>query len=100
MECLNFINGAFVEPVTPSTKSMDVLSPSTDAVIGHVAISSAADVELAVTAAKSAFASWSQLTVKARAAIMFRFHALVQKHAEELADIVVLENGSYGPCSI
>jgi len=51
------------------------------------------DVNQAVEYAQQAFISWSSLTVKARAAIMFRFHALVQQHADELADIVVRENG-------
>jgi hypothetical protein len=39
---------------------------------------------------RQAFKSWSELTVKARAAIMFRFHHLLETHAEELADIVSL----------
>lgn len=33
------------------------------------------------------------MTAKSRAAIMFRFHALIEQHADELADIVVKENG-------
>lgn len=40
-----------------------------------------------------AYASWSELTHKSRAAIMFRFHHLMETHADELADIVVRENG-------
>lgn len=39
-------------------------------------------------AAKKALPAWQDLTVKARAAIMFRFHHLLQAHADELADLV------------
>ena len=47
----------------------------------------------AVAAAKAAFPAWSSLTVKRRAAVMFKYHELLDKHADELADIVVMENG-------
>ena len=33
------------------------------------------------------------MTVKARAAIMLKYHALVRENAEELAKLIVLENG-------
>lgn len=42
------------------------------------------EVEAAVASAEKAFGHWSGLTAKSRAAIMFRFHALLEKHAEEL----------------
>lgn len=47
-------------------------------------MSGEADVEVAVTRAQQAFAGWSGMTAKSRAAIMFRFHALLEKHADEL----------------
>lgn len=40
-----------------------------------------------------AFPAWAELTHKARAAIMFRFHHLMEVHADELAELVVRENG-------
>ena len=42
---------------------------------------------------KVAHASWSELTIKQRAAIMFKFHDLVDRHSQELAQLVVQENG-------
>lgn len=42
---------------------------------------------------QQAFPGWSDLTTKSRAAIMLRFHALLMAHTDELADIVVAENG-------
>lgn len=53
----------------------------------------AEDVNNAVEAARKAFPKWSSLTIKARASYMLKFHALVQAHAKELAELIVLENG-------
>lgn len=91
MICNNFINGEFVPPST--NEYMDIQSPVDDSIIGSVALSNATDVDVAVQHALTAFQEWSSLTVKARSAIMFRFHALVAEHADELADIIVRENG-------
>lgn len=45
------------------------------------------------TVAKGAFKGWSEITIKQRAAIMFKFHELVDQHSEELAELIVRENG-------
>ena len=37
-----YINGAWVDPVTP--KTLDVINPATEAVVGHISMGSAADV--------------------------------------------------------
>lgn len=102
----NYIGGAFVPPVVivvadvdaPSSANisdyLDVTNPSTGHVIGRVALSSPHDVDYAVQAASDALASWSNhWTIKARAAIMLKFHALIQLHAQELAELIVKENG-------
>ena len=57
------------------------------------AMSDGQDVKKAVASASVAFESWSNLTIKTRAGIMMKFHSLVQKHADELAKLIVLENG-------
>jgi malonate-semialdehyde dehydrogenase (acetylating)/methylmalonate-semialdehyde dehydrogenase len=85
----NYINGSFV----PLKSYLDVVNPSTGAVIGKVGISTSNDVEAAVAAANAAYPAWSALTIKARASIMLKFHALVREHATELAELIVLENG-------
>mmetsp|Transcript_17838 Transcript_17838/g.23498 ORF Transcript_17838/g.23498 Transcript_17838/m.23498 type:complete len:516 (+) Transcript_17838:66-1613(+) len=90
-QCKNFIGGQFADPI--GAKYMDVMNPVDDAVIGQVALSSAVDVDAAVEKALEAFSSWSAMTAKSRAAIMFRFHQLIAEHADELADIVVKEGG-------
>jgi methylmalonic acid semialdehyde dehydrogenase len=87
----NYING---EIVTPSSNDyLDVTNPSTNALIGKVALSTSVDVNDAVHAAHTAYESWSTLTTKARAGMMLTFHALVKAHAMELAQLIVTENG-------
>lgn len=46
-----------------------------------------------ISAAHAAFPKWSSQTVKSRAALMLKFHALVRENATELAKLIVLENG-------
>jgi methylmalonic acid semialdehyde dehydrogenase len=89
--CDNFIGGNFEPPADP--KYMDVFSPSTDELVGKVCLSSAADVDRAVEAGKAAHVGWKSLTVKSRAAIMFKFHHLMGQHMEELIELIVKENG-------
>lgn len=58
-ECLEFyIDGHWVEPAL--LKILDVEDPATELVVGRIALSSAADVDRAVTAATRAFLTWGR----------------------------------------
>jgi methylmalonic acid semialdehyde dehydrogenase len=87
----NYIAGKHTPPTT--NEYIPVINPSTSSQIANVAISNSTDVNNAVTAAHNAFTSWSRLTVKARSAIMLKFHSLIRENANELAELIVLENG-------
>lgn len=87
----NIINNTPVPPV--SQKYIPVLSPSTSKPIASVALSNQQDVETAVESSKAAFQKWSSLTTKSRTAILLKFHSLIQKHSQELASLIVQENG-------
>ncbi|CAI5746434.1 unnamed protein product [Peronospora destructor] len=87
----NLIDGVFVRP--KRNKYMDVICPATGQVVGQCGLSTDEDVELAVAKGQEAFIQWRLLTVKTRAAIMLKFHALMIQHKDELADIIVQENG-------
>ena len=88
----NYIGGHFVPPT--SERYIDVLNPAIpDQVIGQCAVSTETDVNICVEAAQKALPAWSKMTIKARAAIMMKFHSIIQREAEELAKIIVLENG-------
>jgi len=90
--CDNYIAGKFVPPTTGNYE--DVLSPRTSDAIGKVALSNGSDVNAAIKAAEEVLPMWSkELTIKARAAIMMKFYGLVRDNAQELAEIIVHENG-------
>jgi len=87
----NYIGGKFVAP--SSGKYLPQFGPKDGKQIGKVALSTADDVEAAVSAAKSAFEKWSAQTTKSRVQVLHKFYALMRDRADELADIVVKEHG-------
>jgi malonate-semialdehyde dehydrogenase (acetylating)/methylmalonate-semialdehyde dehydrogenase len=87
----NFVNGEFV--VSSSGEFLEVSNPSDGKKITSVPLSNTADLNEAVRHANAAFEGWSGLTIKQRAAIMFKFHNLVNVHSQELAELIVKENG-------
>jgi malonate-semialdehyde dehydrogenase (acetylating)/methylmalonate-semialdehyde dehydrogenase len=90
--CENFINGEWQK--TSSGRYLDVSSPHDGKVIGSVGMSTSEDIDAAVAAAKAAFPAWSGLTVKKRAAVMFKFHSLLEQHYDEISQLITLENGT------
>ncbi len=89
-EVKNYINGKFDRN---GQKSMDVLSPSDGSKISTLPMSTTDDVNAAVHAAKKAFPAWSNMTLKERVQIFFRYRSLLEKNMEELTELVKLENG-------
>lgn len=87
----NYIAGKYVPPAT--NEYIEVVNPSDSHIIGRVGISNEKDVEMAVAAAEGAFPAWSAMTIKHRAMVMMKFHALVEENAQELAELIVKENG-------
>lgn len=71
----------------------EVFDPATGGVLGTVRHSTAKDVDDAVVAARAAQPAWAATPVPDRAEVMFRYKALLEAHAEELAELVVAENG-------
>ena len=48
-----YIDGKWVDPITPNT--LDVINPATEEVCGRISLGSAADVDIAVAAARRYF---------------------------------------------
>ncbi len=78
---------------TAAERYGDVFDPATGSVQRRVAFATAAEVDLAVSSARRAFDSWSEVSLARRTAILFRFRELVAEHADELAAIVTSEHG-------
>src|SRR5262245_59680173 len=70
-----------------------VSSPVTLAAIGEFECASAEEVRAAVESARKAQASWARLTVKERAAYMWRLLDQFVKRQDELVDAVIQETG-------
>jgi malonate-semialdehyde dehydrogenase (acetylating) / methylmalonate-semialdehyde dehydrogenase len=87
----NFIGGQAV--ASTSGRTATVFNPATGDPRLQVALSSADETRQAITNAETAFASWKQVTPLNRARILFKFKALVEQHADELASLITSEHG-------
>jgi malonate-semialdehyde dehydrogenase (acetylating) / methylmalonate-semialdehyde dehydrogenase len=72
---------------------LDVLSPSTGAVISRVPLGGAAEVDEAVAAARRAFPAWSATPIKERVQVFYRYKALLERHLTELGALITEEHG-------
>jgi malonate-semialdehyde dehydrogenase (acetylating)/methylmalonate-semialdehyde dehydrogenase len=87
----NYVNGSWVD--STSTQLLDVVNPATAETIAQVPLSTPAEVKEAVAAAKEAFKEWRETTPLSRAHYMFRLKDLMEEHFEELARVLVQEEG-------
>ena len=91
----HFIDGKRTE--LASTRTADVMNPSTGQVQSQVVLASAADVDTAVTSAAEAQKEWAAWNPQRRARVMMKFIELVNAHTEELAELLSLEHGKTIP---
>jgi betaine-aldehyde dehydrogenase len=88
-----FIGGRWVAPAQDGV--LDVISPSTEEVIGHAPLASAADVDRAVAAAREAFDSgpWPRTSPEVRAEALASMAAYLTERARALAELNIDEAG-------
>src|SRR5262249_15691619 len=70
-----------------------VWNPATGKQQSAVALAGAFEVDVAVTAAKQAFESWSQSSVSRRARILFAFRELINANVRRIAEAISDEHG-------
>lgn len=85
------INGQL--QTSSSTRWIDLNNPATQEVIAQVPCATAEEIEQAIASAQTAFLSWRNTPVPARARVMLRYQALLKEHHDELAEILSLETG-------
>jgi aldehyde dehydrogenase (NAD+) len=85
----HFINGAFTDP----TNGFESRNPATGETLAMVSQASAADVDAAVSAARSAQSRWENLGGPGRARYLYALARLLQKHARLFAVLETLDNG-------
>ncbi len=79
-----------------SGKTFATINPATGEEICQVAEADAADVDRAVKAARAAFhpkAPWRRMSAAERGRLLNRLADLIEKHADELAQLEALDNG-------
>src|ERR1700748_182730 len=88
-----FIDGKFVP--AQSGETFDVINPATGEVFAKAAAGGAADIDLAVKAARRAFESgpWSSMNPSGRRNLMWKLADALEKNAEEIATLESLDNG-------
>ena len=87
----HMINGRAVEGT--SDRFGDVFNPALGKVSARVPLASVAEVDAAVAAAKAAFPAWSETAPIKRARVMFKFKDLLDRHHDELAELITREHG-------
>jgi malonate-semialdehyde dehydrogenase (acetylating)/methylmalonate-semialdehyde dehydrogenase len=87
----NFIGGNWVP--SRGTTELEVRNPATNAMLAKVPLSTRADVDAAVSAARAAFDGWSATPPVQRARYLFKLKALLDEHREELARLCTSEHG-------
>lgn len=84
-----YINGQWLE----TSDGFPVVNPATGDRVASVSDCAAADIDAAIEAAHNAFPAWRDQTGKARGAALRRWFDLITEHADDLAALMVAEQG-------
>ena len=89
-----FINGIFVDAL--SGKTFNTHYPATEAILTTIAEAGEQDVDLAVKAARAAFADgspWRKMNSVDRTRCLLKLAELIRTHSEELSELETLDTG-------
>ncbi|SFD18243.1 CoA-acylating methylmalonate-semialdehyde dehydrogenase [Pragia fontium] len=87
----NYVNGQIT--ASSSQRFSPVYNPATGTQIRQVVMSTASEVEQAISAASLAFPGWAKASPLKRARVMFKFKALLETNLDRLAKVIVEEHG-------
>ncbi len=87
------INGKWINSI--SGKTFPTYDPATGKVLAQVTEGDAADIDLAVQAARQAFdkGPWRRMTASERGRLMWKLSDLIEKNLQEFAELESLDNG-------
>jgi lactaldehyde dehydrogenase/glycolaldehyde dehydrogenase len=88
---VNFLNGEYV--ASKATGTIDVLSPSTGELVGVIPAGCVDDAQDALEIAQQAQKAWAKYTPRARATILRKFAAGIRDNLDDLAELLVKEQG-------
>lgn len=86
-----FINGQW--RASGSGKTIPVLNPATEEVVGTVAHATKADLDEALAAAEKGFKVWRAVAPYERSKVMRKAAALMRERADQIAPLMVMEQG-------
>ncbi|HEY7461736.1 MAG TPA: aldehyde dehydrogenase family protein [Gemmatimonadota bacterium] len=87
-----FINGEYVEAA--SGKTFKTINPATEEVLAEVPEAGPEDVDRAVKAARAAFEGpWRKLSAADRGKLLWKLAELIERNADELAELETRDNG-------
>ena len=87
-----YIDGKWVDPA--ERRDFAVINPANEEPIATISLGSAADVDRAVAAAKRAFESYSETSVKERLSVLRRIIEVYKSKMEEMATTISQEMGA------
>ena len=87
----NYIDGAWRSSEAAGT--LAVTNPATGETIAATPLSTTAELDSAVAAARRAFPDWRATPVPERARVLFRLRDLLVEHKEDLARLLTIEHG-------
>ena len=87
-----YINGQWVNPV--QANDLHVENPANQEMVATISMGAAADVEMAVAAAKAAFPVYSNFSVDERIALMEKLLQIYMDRYDEMASVISTEMGA------
>jgi aldehyde dehydrogenase (NAD+) len=89
----SYIDGQWVLPLSSQAR-MDVINPATEEVVAQIAICASDDVELAIMAARRAFADFGLTTYAERKALVQKLIAIFERRYDEMVTAITTEMGA------
>ena len=90
-DVLLHIGGAWTK--SASGRTLDVINPATEEVIGTAAHAGREDLDAAITAAEAGYATWRATPAFQRAALLRKAAELIRARIPEIATIMTMEQG-------
>ncbi|MBT3672638.1 MAG: aldehyde dehydrogenase family protein [Porticoccaceae bacterium] len=87
-----YINGEWVDPT--HSNDLQVENPANEEMVATISLGGETDVNLAVAAAKRAFASYSQISVEERIALMEKLLQIYMDRYDEMSVAISVEMGA------
>ena len=87
-----YIDGKWVQPI--GTGSIDVINPATEEIIGKIPVGSKEDIDIAASAARIAFDSWSKSSIETRIDILNALSNALKERGEDIAQTITAEVGT------